>query len=145
MRVIAVDDEEIALKNIELRLRECPEVSEFFMFSTPQDALEWLHCNTADAALLDISMRRMNGLALAKEMRELAPGCAIIFATGYSEYAVEAFALKASGYLLKPIETADLHRELSYVLQQKPPDTAPKKRVRLKTSAISRPLRTRRR
>lgn len=131
MKIIAVDDEEIALKNLELKLKECPEVSEYFLFTDPISALDRLKANSADVALLDIRMRQKNGLELAKEIRELAPDCSVVFITGYSQYAVEAFAEKAVGYLLKPIETAELRRELTYIASHMPLPKAEQKRVRI--------------
>ena len=120
MRIIAVDDEEIALKNLELVMRECGIVSDVQYETSPTEALAWLRENEADAALLDISMRQMNGLALAKEIKELYPSCAIVFVTGYAEYAVKAFAMKVSGYLMKPVEAEDLQRELTYIQKHTP-------------------------
>lgn len=131
MRIIAVDDEEIAIKNLELTMQECGICDGVNYETSPAKALSWLKENAVDVALLDISMRQMNGLLLAKEIKEIYPKCAIIFITGYAEYAVQAFALKASGYLVKPVEAADLQRELDYVQGETPREITPKHRLRV--------------
>lgn len=132
MQVIAVDDEEIALKNLELRLQECQEISQIMTFLKPADALAWLEKNLINVAFLDINMRRMNGLDLARAVKEKQPACAIIFVTGYSEYAVDAFKLKANGYLLKPVEVEDLRRELEHILDTNPPHRLAKKEIEIR-------------
>lgn len=115
MRILAVDDELIALKNMELKLKECAPRAEYVPFQSAEEALEWLKQNEANVALLDIHMADMDGIELAKHVRELCPTCAIIFVTGYSEYAIEAFAMKVNGYLLKPVDVDSLRKELDYI------------------------------
>ncbi len=114
MRVIAVDDEPMALMNLALKLDEIPLVGEYHTFEEGEEAIAWLRENKADAAFLDINMQPMSGIALAQEIQKLCPECAIIFLTGYSDYAVEAFSMKVSGYLMKPVSIEDLERELSF-------------------------------
>jgi two-component SAPR family response regulator len=115
MRIIAVDDEKTALKKLELLVRNYRPESWLRCETSPVCALAWLRENEVDAALLDIGMQQMDGLTLAKEIAKLYPQCAIIFITGHAEYAVQAFALKASGYLIKPVGLEELRRELDYV------------------------------
>ncbi len=119
MRILAVDDEEMALKNLCMKLEKCTPDSEVSTFSSCVEALKWLKGHKVDAAILDINMSEMDGLALAARVREVQPDCSIIFLTGYSEYAVRAFAMKASGYLLKPVGVEELKRELDYVIDSK--------------------------
>jgi len=61
--------------------------------------------NPADILLTDINMPQMNGLELAKLVRDQAPKCHIVFLTGYDDfdYAQRAIHLGASEYILKPI------------------------------------------
>lgn len=131
MRIVAVDDEEMALKNLELKIRQCQPVSQLITYTSPVRALEWLKENTVDAALLDISMRQMDGLTLAKELKQLQPSCAIVFVTGYAEYAVKAFALKANGYLIKPVNTEELQQEINYICNEKQRKLPPSDKLRV--------------
>ena len=66
-------------------------------------------------------MRGMGGLALAEKILAVRPDCKIVFCTGYEEYAIPAFKLHASGYLMKPISAEDVQKEIDNIkgLRQK--------------------------
>ena len=67
-----------------------------------------------DVALLDINLPDMSGLELASAIRKIRPEMAIIFLTGYAQYALDAFRVHASGYLMKPLKREELAREIAY-------------------------------
>ena len=71
--------------------------------------------NPADILLTDINMPQMNGLKLAKLVREQAPKCHIVFLTGYDDfdYARTAIKLGADDYLLKPFSKDDVEEMLA--------------------------------
>ena len=73
--------------------------------------------NPADILLTDINMPQMNGLELAKLVREKAPKCHIVFLTGYDDfdYARTAIKLGADDYLLKPFSKTDVEEMLAKV------------------------------
>ena len=73
--------------------------------------------NPADILLTDINMPQMNGLELAKLVREKAPKCHIVFLTGYDDfdYARTAIKLGADDYLLKPFSKDDVEEMLAKV------------------------------
>lgn len=116
MRVIAVDDEQLALQNLSLILKRFSDINELNTFCIPSKAIEWLAHHHADVAFLDINMQKMDGLTLAKQIKERMPNCAVIFVTGYCEYAVQAFEIHASGYLMKPVRPEAVRRELDHIL-----------------------------
>ncbi|MBQ8305396.1 MAG: response regulator [Blautia sp.] len=118
MKVICVDDEDLVLQLTLSLCREIPMVSQAEGFRRPGDALARLKNDPADVAILDINMPEMDGLALAARIKEVCPDISIIFLTGYSEYAVEAFAMHASGYLLKPVSRERLADELAYAAKK---------------------------
>jgi hypothetical protein len=60
-------------------------------------------------------MRGMGGIALAEKIIELRPNSKIVFCTGYEEYALPAFKLHASGYLMKPISAEDVQCEIDNI------------------------------
>jgi two-component SAPR family response regulator len=72
-------------------------------FDTSTEAIEHAKTVQIDAAFLDINMGGMNGLQLAKRLKDIYGKTNIVFVTGYSEYAVDAFSMYASGYLMKPV------------------------------------------
>ena len=64
-------------------------------------------------AFLDIHMRGMNGVELAKKLKETNPKMNIILVTGFSEYAGDAMKLHASGYIMNPVTVEEVKAELS--------------------------------
>lgn len=119
MKVICVDDEAIVLDLIMSMCAEIPFVEEVKGFTDPNDAYDWLRNNTADLALLDIDMPAITGLDLAALIKERRPDISIIFITGYSRYAIDAFSLHVSGYILKPVSYEKLLAEIEYARSRK--------------------------
>ena len=115
MIAIAVDDEPLMLGALVKAINASPDISEVAQFSGCEDALNYVKDNPVDVAFLDINMRGMGGLALAEKMIGLCPDCKIVFCTGYEEYAISAFKLHVSGYLLKPISAADVQGEIDNI------------------------------
>ena len=119
MKVICVDDEKLILDLTMSMLRSIDRVDEVDGFTDAESALEYFDYDTADIAMLDIDMPGMNGITLAMKIKEKRPDVIIIFLTGYSEYSVEAFAIHASGYVLKPTNVTRLEEEINYAMLQK--------------------------
>lgn len=115
MVAITVDDERPMLNALTKAVKESPDITEVIEFSTPSAVLEWAASNQADVAFLDISMRGTTGLDLAQKLAALWQDCKYVFCTGYSEYAVNAFKLHASGYLMKPITAEAVQAELDHI------------------------------
>ena len=113
MRVFAVDDEPMILKNLTKHLEEVLPDAEVFAFDDAEDAVSALPQGAVDIAFLDIEMGVMNGVELAKRIKAEYPLCNIVFCTGYSSYATQAFDLGASDYLMKPITNEKLEHALS--------------------------------
>ena len=115
MIAIAVDDEQLMLRALVKAVGASPDITSVTGFSSCEEALEFVENNLIDVAFLDISMRGMGGLALAEKITSYLPNCKIIFCTGYEEYAIKAFKLHASGYLLKPISQEDVQIEIDNI------------------------------
>lgn len=103
MKIIAVDDEKIALDGLVDSIQKAVDGCEVVGFRTCGEALEYAQNNDCDVAFLDICMRGTSGITLAKTLKRIKSGINIIFTTGFAEYAGEAFELHASGYVLKPV------------------------------------------
>ncbi|WP_026498919.1 response regulator [Butyrivibrio sp. WCD2001] len=116
MKAICVDDEELILSRTVSLVKKTKKFDNVEAFSNALDALKYLESDNADLALLDIDMPEMGGLELATNIKDRCPNIKIIFLTGYSEYAVDAYAMHASGYLLKPIGYDRLLSEIEYAL-----------------------------
>ena len=115
MIAIAVDDEALMLGALVAAIDASPDIREVNKFSNCEEALAFVKENHADVAFLDINMRGMGGLALAERIIAARPACKIVFCTGYEEYALPAFKLHASGYLMKPISVEDVQAEIDNI------------------------------
>ncbi|MBO5969045.1 MAG: response regulator [Clostridia bacterium] len=115
MIAIAVDDEALMLGALVAAIEVSPDITEVAKFSDCEEALEFAKNNPADIAFVDINMRGMGGLALAEKIIAARPNCKIVFCTGYEEYAIPAFKLHASGYLMKPIAAEDVQAEIDNI------------------------------
>ena len=115
MIAIAVDDEILMLGALVKAVDASPDIREVNKFSDCDEALDFVKKNAVDIAFLDINMRGMGGLALAESIIAARPNCKIVFCTGYEEYAIPAFKLHASGYLMKPISAEDVQAEINNI------------------------------
>lgn len=117
MYVLAVDDEQLALAALMNELKTVFPQDAIHGEQKPKNALKWAEELSAAGgeltyAFLDIQMRGMNGLELAKSLKILYPDIMLFFCTAYSQYAIDAFGLFAKGYLMKPVEAKEIERVL---------------------------------
>ena len=115
MIAIAVDDEVLMLGALVSAIEASPDISKVAKFTNCEEALGYVKENSVDIAFLDINMRGMGGLALAEKILAVCKGCKIVFCTGYEEYAIPAFKLHASGYLMKPVSAKDVQAEIDNI------------------------------
>jgi len=113
MHIIYVDDEKPALDNFRLTTANFSEIAHLEMFQDGNMALDFARTHTVDAAFLDMEMPGIHGLELAKKLKEHDPHIRVVFVTAYSQYALDAWGVDATGYLLKPYTAADIRKELS--------------------------------
>lgn len=131
MRAICVDDEVNALQLIEALCRRLPQLDQVEAFASSAEALEWMRLHPVDLVLLDVDMPGITGLEMAKIIQKEYPDTAIIFLTGFPEFAVEAFALHVAGYMLKPVSRERLSREVDHALEGR--IVKPRPRVEIQT------------
>ena len=115
MIAMAVDDEALMLRALVRAITVSPDITEVISFSDCEKALDYAKENPVNVAFLDINMRGMGGLTLAEKIVSVCPNCKIVFCTGYEEYAIPAFKLHASGYLMKPISAEDVQKEIDNI------------------------------
>ena len=115
MKAIAVDDEIYMLETLQEAVSGSSDIETVAAFSSCSAALAYATENPIDIAFLDINMRGIGGLGLAEKLTELHPRCKIVFCTGYEEYAVSAFQLHVSGYLIKPITQEAVQKEIDHI------------------------------
>ena len=71
----------------------------------------------AELILLDIYMKKLNGMETAKKLRDLNCNAPIVFLTASPDFAVESYDVQAAGYLLKPFEEDKLKNLLNHILK----------------------------
>ena len=112
MRVLCLDDEELALQMIVTCVKEVKPDADVEGFEDQDDLLEEAEKNGCDVVFLDIHMPGMNGVEVAKRLKEINRKMNIIFVTGLSDYKGDAMDMKASGYIMKPVTTEEVAVEL---------------------------------
>ena len=113
MIAICVDDEPILLDWLRKMVSASPDIDRAEAFLSETAALDYAAQRPFDLAFLDIELHAMDGLAVAERLRAIRPDCGIVFCTGHASYAVDAIGrLRVDGYLLKPIDSAAVQREI---------------------------------
>ena len=119
MIIFAIDDEMAMLSELHHAIEEASREAEIHDFRFAADALAAISENriVPDIVFSDIELPGMNGLNLAARIKQLAPLAKIVFVTGYSQYAVEAYRQRINGYVLKPIDAEQIRQELDYLTE----------------------------
>ena len=113
MQLLIVDDEQTAaadLKNVLLSI--VPDAS-IATADSANGAIAVCKKKEFDVVFLDIRMPGMDGLTLAKEIRAIRPMVNIVIVSAYPQYALDAFRLYASAYILKPAMKDEVQEVLS--------------------------------
>jgi two-component system LytT family response regulator len=117
IRAIIVDDEPLARRGLELRLREAADVEIVGQCANGREALAAITELQPDLMFLDIQMPGMSGFDVIKQVpQESLP--MIVFVTAFDRFAIDAFEAHALDYLLKPVDEARLERALDRVRAQ---------------------------
>ena len=103
LRVLVVDDEPLNRLRLEDLLRRESGVAEIFSASDGFEAVTAIRSEHPDLVFLDVQMPGKTGLDVVREIGADAMP-ATIFVTAYDQYAVEAFAVAAVDYLVKPFD-----------------------------------------
>ncbi|MDP9285230.1 MAG: LytTR family DNA-binding domain-containing protein [Actinomycetota bacterium] len=110
IRALIVDDEAPARSELRYLLAAHPEVSVVGEAAAAAEALELARDLAYDVVFLDVEMPGLTGIEVAPLVRERRNPPAVVFVTAHERYAVEAFAIEAFDYLLKPVDPARLAR-----------------------------------
>lgn len=101
LRCIAVDDEPLALRMIEMHAEKVPYILLEKSFTDPVEALSAITDDVPHLVFLDIQMPDLDGMEFAKKISHL--DTRIIFTTAFKHYAYESYEVWALDFLLKPI------------------------------------------
>lgn len=107
LRAVIIDDEKNAVTAMEIAIKEfCPEVEIVGTALSAKDGMKEIQTKNPDLVFVDIEMPQMTGLELIEhfENRKFE----VIFVTAYNQFAIKAFKVNATDYLLKPINIMEL-------------------------------------
>jgi len=111
-RVLVVDDEQHARDDLAYLLESSGAIDEIETAASATEALVSLQKAPADVVFLDIRMPGLDGIQLAKTLGQFTNPPAVVFVSAHEEHAVEAFAIDATDYLLKPVSAERLSATL---------------------------------
>lgn len=117
--LLVVDDEPIALENLEFTLKK--ENYNVLTATNGLEALNLFNTNSVDLVVTDLKMQKMSGIQLLEEVNKIAPQTKFIITTGYAtvETAVDAMKKGAAHYLPKPVKLETLRQTVKELLDQK--------------------------
>lgn len=101
LKVLIADDEHLARETVKLLLNTVPDVVDIYEAKDGNQALSLANQYHPDIIILDIEMPGISGIELAKH---LPKNSIVIFATAYTEHALDAFEINAIDYILKPFD-----------------------------------------
>ena len=112
---ITIDDEPLAIKQLDSYIKKLPYLSLVKSFSSAVRALEFLQENRVDLMFVDINMPDLSGMEFVQSLTHPPK---VIFTTAYREYAVEGFQVDAADYLVKPISFAAFSKSVEKTRQR---------------------------
>ncbi len=114
LNAIIVDDERPARKELMFLLKDFPEITIVGEADNIADAVLQINENKPDIVFLDIQLAGENGFEL---LEKVTIDFKVIFVTAFDEYAIKAFEVNATDYLLKPVDPARLKKSLIRILE----------------------------
>lgn len=114
LKAIIIDDEASARENLTLLIdRFLPKISLLSSFNNLMDGVNFIKENKVDLVFLDVDMPNYAGYEIVNFID--CEGFEIIFITAYDKYAIKAFEISATDYLLKPIDIERLKKAVEKV------------------------------
>ncbi|MGG0178740.1 LytR/AlgR family response regulator transcription factor [Gottfriedia acidiceleris] len=111
-KALIVDDEPLARDELAYLLKRSKEVEIVGEADSIRSTLDFIHLEEVDVVFLDIQLADESGLELAQKLQDLSHQPAIVFATAYDEYALNAFDLLAIDYILKPFDEIRIQKTI---------------------------------
>ena len=117
IRAILVDDEPLARRGLELRLRAHQDIRIVAQCGNGREAVEAVAEHSPDLMFLDIAMPGVDGFEVLRRIPQTRMPM-VVFVTAFDRYAVEAFDAHALDYLLKPLVDERFERTMAHVRDQ---------------------------
>ncbi|MET0372965.1 MAG: LytTR family DNA-binding domain-containing protein [Rhizorhabdus sp.] len=119
IRTLVVDDEPLAIERLQILCAREPMIDLVGTASDGEAALRLIEALEPEMMLLDIAMPGLDGIGVARAIETLDKRPAIVFCTAFDQYAVAAFDLSATDYLLKPVAQDRLARAVARVIERR--------------------------
>jgi len=121
MLIYAIDDEPLILETLRRIIAQAAPEAEVRCFERISEALRALEEGEPPAVIFsDIELPGLSGLELAVRLKTLCPAARLVFVTGYSQYAVDAYRLHVGGYIMKPVTVERVREELALIASPPP-------------------------
>lgn len=133
MLTLSIDDQKTATDLMTYMLNKIDPEGTHLAANSASEALTMLN-DDIQIVFLDIEMPGSNGIQLADRIRREFDGINVIFVTGHPEYSFEAYGVRPSGFLAKPVTEKDIERELK---ELRYPITEKKPRLRVQCSPFA--------
>jgi len=112
LKALIVDDEPLARDELAYLLKRSKGVEIVGEADSIRSTLEFIQIEEVDVVFLDIQLADESGLELAQKLQDLSHQPAIVFATAFDEYALNAFDLHAIDYILKPFDEIRIQKTI---------------------------------
>ena len=118
VRILVLDDVQEAADAVQKILVK--RGYEVIGFTDEEAAIDYVKEHPLDLAILDIKLKKMDGVQVLRKLKEIQPDIRVIMLTGYPTHATveEAMRLGANAYCLKPIDRSELEKKVDEVLSQ---------------------------
>ena len=125
LRALVVDDEAPAREELSWLLRQDPRIGIVRTADSGPDALRALDAGDIDVVFSDISMPGLDGMDLARVIARFTQRPQVVFVTAHDQHAVDAFAIDAADYVMKPVRADRLSEAIRRVVAAVDPGSAP--------------------
>ncbi|MDC2867414.1 MULTISPECIES: LytR/AlgR family response regulator transcription factor [unclassified Bacillus (in: firmicutes)] len=129
LRILVIDDEMLARDELKYLLYRTKEVDIIDEADSVEEALEKLIESKPDLVFLDIQLSDDNGFEIANILKKMKNPPAIVFATAYDQYAIQAFEVDALDYILKPFDEERIVQAIKKFKKRKQHEMAEKQEV----------------
>ena len=129
IRALVVDDEAPARGELRYLLAAHPELEVVGEAATAGEALALAEKFRYDVVFLDVEMPGLTGLDTARLILDRKERPAVVFVTAHERYAVDAFAVEAFDYVVKPVEPERLARVIDRLKQARGRTDAPVEKI----------------
>jgi len=134
--VLVVDDEIPALEELTWLLSQDERVGSIRRASSGAEALRVLDGEPVDVVFCDIKMPGLDGLDLARVLARFSQRPQVVFVTAYDRHAIDAFDLRATDYVMKPVRAERLSEAVRRVVEASGPVTDPAAKAEDETIAV---------